>query len=153
METLIMKKMRDNYVYVMCLCGIYGLIFTVCLYENLIGITFPICVAATIVVSAVFLKKMEITIKRNSVFYVMGMMLLGISTTLTTNEFFHVFNWAGILLLLMTGMIQQLYEDEKWSFQTYVVSIVTLAWKIICSFFSPLIDGVKFAKTRERGHK
>lgn len=150
METLSVSKLEENYVYTGCMCGIYGVIFTFCLYKNLSGITFPVIVAATITTAFLFLKKMGMTIKKNFFIYAAGMMLLGISTPLTMNGFFHFFNWVGILLLFMTGMIQQLNEDGSWSFQKYAVSILMLAGKTIVSICDPFIHGVRYRKMRSK---
>ena len=150
METLSVSKLEENYIYNGCMCGIYGVIFTFCLYKNLSGITFPVIVAATVATAFLFLKKMGMTVKKNFFIYAVGMMLLGISTPLTMNGFFHFFNWVGILLLFMTGMIQQLNEDGSWSFQKYMVSILMLAGKTIVSVCDPFIHGVRYRKMRSK---
>ena len=106
METLSVSKLEENYLYTGCMCGIYGFIFTFCLYKNLSGVTFPVIVAVTIATAFMFLKRMGITVKKNFYIYAAGMMLLGISTPLTMNKFFHFFNWIGIILLFMSGMIR-----------------------------------------------
>lgn len=150
MGNLTENKLEENYGFVTCMCLIYGGIFTFCLYRNLSGITFPFCVAATIITSALFLKKMGITIKKNFLMYAIGMMLLGISTTLTANWFFHFFNWIGILLLLMTAMIQQLNEKKIWSFQKYIVSLLILSGKIITSIFAPIKHALRIKNKKEK---
>ena len=92
METLSVSKLEENYLYTGCMCGIYGFIFTFCLYKNLSGVTFPVIVAVTIATAFMFLKRMGITVKKNFYIYAAGMMLLGISTPLTMNKFFHFLN-------------------------------------------------------------
>lgn len=150
-DNLQLSKMQEHYIYMGIMCILYGVFFTFCLYENLSGITFPFCVAGTIVVSLIYLNKMKIAIKKNFKFYVFGMILLSISTVLTGNGFFHFFNWVGILLLLMTSMIQQLYENNDWSFQKYIVSILVLIGKIITSFITPVTDGIQYKKVKAKG--
>lgn len=150
METLTVNKLEENYGYVGCICGIYGVIFTFCLYRNLSGITFPICVAATIITSVLFLKRMGVTVRKNFMAYSIGMMLLGISTILTSNGFFHFFNWVGILLLLMTAMIQQLNDKNAWSFQKYILSILNLTGRIMISVCDPVIHAVRIKKRKEK---
>lgn len=150
MRTLTAKRIEENYAYIMCMCGIYGIIFTFCLYKNLSGITFPICVAATIFTTVLFMKKMGIAVRRSFGVYTAGMMLLGISTTMTSNGFFHFFNWAGILLLLMTAAVRQVNTQGKWNLGQYLVSILTLAGKTVISVADPVIHGIRYNKCREK---
>lgn len=151
METLSIRKIEENYVYIGCMCVLYGVVFTFCLYKNLSGITFPIYVAATIITAVLFLKKLGIYVKKNFIIYAAGMMMLGISTVMTANFFFHFFNWAGILLLMMTAMIQQLNIDNRWSFQEYLVSILVLAGQTMISVCDPVIHGIHYQKNRAKG--
>lgn len=150
MGLLTAKKVEENYAYMISMCGIYGVIFTFCLYKNLSGITFPICVAATILAAGMFLKRMGAVISKGFAVYAAGMLLLGISTSMTSNMFFHFFNWAGIILLLMTAMIQQVNVDGKWNFQQYLVNILVLTGKTIISVFDPVIHGIRYNRESDR---
>lgn len=149
MGTLSINKLEENYIFTGGLCGLYGIFFTFCLYQNLSGITFPFIVAGTILTTVLFLKRMGSTIKKKFIIYAAGMMLLGISTVLTSSEFFHFFNWAGILLLLLTAMLQQLNEDNGWSFQRYVTSIMVLIGRTVISVFDPFIHGARYRKKKQ----
>lgn len=151
MGTLSINKLEENYIFTGCLCGIYGILFTFCLYRNLSGITFPFIVAGTILTTVLFLKRMGSTIKKKFMIYAAGMMLLGISTVLTGSVFFHFFNWVGILLLLLTSMLEQLNIDSKWSFQHYIVSIMALTGRTVISIFDPFIHGARYRKSRKQG--
>ena len=106
-ENMLIMKIRDNYKYFGGLSLIYGLIFTFCLYKNISGVTFPICVGVTIAFSILFMKKINYRIMKKSVPYMVGMGLLGISSAFTTSTFVHIFNIVGILLLFMVFMIHQ----------------------------------------------
>ena len=53
-ENVLIMKIRDNYKYFGGLSLIYGLIFTFCLYKNISGITFPVCVGVTIAFRGIF---------------------------------------------------------------------------------------------------
>lgn len=148
MEKLPISKIEENYVYIIRLCGIYGIIFTFCLYENLYGITFPVYVAAMIFTAVLFLKKIGMVIQKNFYIYVSGMLLLGISTVMTSNGFFHFFNWVGILLLFMAAMMQQLDQGRECGFEKYLKNILVLCAKTIISIFTPIIHGVRYKKNR-----
>lgn len=148
MEKSPVSKIEENYIYIIGLCGIYGIIFTFCLYENLYGITFPVYVAAMIFTAVLFLKKTGIMIQKNFFLYALGMILLGISTVMTSNGFFHFFNWVGFLLLFMTAMMQQLNQGGDWGFEKYLKNIVVLCAKTIISIFSPIMHGIGYKKSR-----
>ena len=76
-ENMLIMKIRDNYRYFGGLSLVYGLIFTFCLYKNISGITFPICVGATIGFAILFMRKINYRIMKNSLPYLVGMGLLG----------------------------------------------------------------------------
>lgn len=125
-ENMLMMKIRDNYKYFGGLSLVYGLIFTFCLYKNVSGITFPICVGVTVVFAVLFMKKINYRIMKNSLPYLIGMGLLGISSAYTTSTFMHIFNIIGVLLLFMVFMIHQFYDDNVWNFPAYVQRIFIL---------------------------
>lgn len=58
-EKPLVTKMRENYRYFGSLSLIYGFIFSFCLYRNMHGITFPICIVATIAFALLFMKKIN----------------------------------------------------------------------------------------------
>lgn len=125
-ENMLILKIRDNYKYFGGLSLIYGLIFTFCIYKNISGITFPICVAVTIVFAILFMRRINYTLMKKSIPYLVGMGLLGISSAYTTSSFLHFFNIVGILLLFMVFMIHQFYNDYVWNFPAYVQRIFIL---------------------------
>lgn len=125
-ENMLIIKIRDNYKYFGGLSLIYGLIFTFCLYKNISGITFPVCIGVTIVFAVLFMKKINYKIMRHSVPYLAGMILLGISSAYTTSVFLHIFNIAGILLLFIVFMLHQFYNDYVWNFPAYLKRIFIL---------------------------
>lgn len=130
MDNIFIHRMRENHRWYVEICALFGLLFTVCLYRNLSGITFPLITAALIGVSVFILKKNEIPVKKGSMPYFAGIMLLGISTAITDRGFFHFFNSVGIILLFMMVMAHQLYSDDEWGFTDYVKKffIMTGAW-------------------------
>ena len=58
-ENMLIMKVRDNYKYFGGLSLLYGFIFTFCLYKNVSGITFPICVAVTVLFAILFMRKIN----------------------------------------------------------------------------------------------
>lgn len=125
-ENMLINRIRDNYKYFGGLSLIYGLIFTFCLYKNISGITFPVCIGVTIVTAVLFMKKINYKLMKHSVPYMAGMILLGISSAFTTSVFLHIFNIVGILLLFMVFMVHQFYNDYVWNFPAYLKRIFIL---------------------------
>ena len=91
-ERPLVRKMREDYQYFGGISLVYGIIFTFCLYKNMHGITFPICVIATILTAFLFMKRIHYKLQKKSIPYIVGMLLLGLSTALTTSFFLHFFN-------------------------------------------------------------
>jgi len=143
-ENMLIMKIRDNYKYFGGLSLLYGVLFTFCLYKNISGITFPLFVWATIGFSILFLKKIDYRIMKNSLPYLVGMGLLGISSAFTTSSFMHVFNIVGILLLFMVFMIHQFYDDAIWNFPAYVKRICILMGTTVQSIPYPYWHGGRF---------
>lgn len=143
-ENMLIMKIRDNYKYFGGLSLIYGFIFTFCLYKNISGITLPVFVGATIGFAVLFMKKIEYRIMKNSLPYLVGMGLLGISSAFTTSVFMIIFNLAGILLLFMVFMIHQFYNDLIWDFPAYLKRICILIGTTVQSVPYPYWHGGRF---------
>ena len=62
---------------------IYAFFYTLFLYKNTSGITYPFFVGGTCLFFFLYLKKSGLTAKKFSVFITVSLMLLGISTCLT----------------------------------------------------------------------
>lgn len=152
-EKPIVKMMRENFVFFGGLSLLYGVIFAFCLYKNLYGITFPIYVIATIIFALLFMKKINYKIMGKTYVYLVGMVLLGVSTAMTTSGVLHLFNWMGIILLFMVFMIQQFYADKGWNFPQYVKRILILAGTTVVDLTLPFVHGVKFLSEGESKKK
>lgn len=125
-EAPLLGRMREDYKFFGGLSVAYGIIFSFCLYKNLHGITFPVCVAVTIAVSILFLHRINFKLAKRSMPYIIGMVLLGISTAYTSSFFFHFFNAVGIILLFYVFMIHQFYNDCIWDFPGYFRRLLIL---------------------------
>lgn len=145
-EKPLILKMKENYKYFGGLSFIYGLIFAFCLYRNMYGITFPLCIITTIGFAILFLNKINYKLQKNSIPYIAGMVLLGISTAMTTSGFLHFFNLVGIVLLFFVFMIHQFYNDHNWNFPGYLKRIIILFATTLECIPYPYIHGTKYLK-------
>lgn len=133
MDSIFLQRMREEKMWFLIMSMVYGGLFTLCLYRNMSAITFPVITAVSLWFSVLFLKKAGITLKKGTLRYFAGIFLLGISTVLTDNGFFHFFNNVGIILLFMMAMAHQLYQDSEWGFSDYVKKFFSMLWIWIIS--------------------
>lgn len=136
-ERVFVSKVKENFWFFGPLSLMYGILFTLCMYENLNGITFPILVLITIIFALQYVKKVGITLREDTWVYAVGMLLLGVSSFMTANEFLIFFNIIGILLLFFLMMIHQFYRDQEWNFQTYLRNIFCLLGTTVPSIRYP----------------
>lgn len=118
--------LEHNTVFFLEVALIYGVCFAIAFYKNYEGITFPLITIATLIVCGLFLKKSGIAWKTQNLYYVIPIILLGISTMLTTNIFTIFFNTVGILLLITVFMLEQVYPNKKWNFVQYFCNLLFL---------------------------
>lgn len=133
MDSIFLQRMREEKMWFLIMSMIYGGLFTLCLYRNMSGVTFPVVTAVSLWFSVLFLKKAGITFQKGTLHYFAGIFLLGISTVLTDSGFFHFFNNVGIILLFMMAMAHQVYQDSEWGFSEYVKKFFIMVWTWIIS--------------------
>lgn len=150
-ESAYTKGMKRAYPYFLGVSLLYGVVYTFCMYRNPAGITFLLLVVATLAFAALCLRKIrqETTSEGGEMSktkgwqwfrpctlpYLVAMALLGISTCLTANDFFHFFNKVAIVMLFSAAMLHQLYEDGKWSFLIYMRNLFVLWGSCLSSLF------------------
>ena len=78
---------------------VYAFLYTVFLYKNSSGITYPFFVGGTCLFFFYYLKKSGTAAKKFSIFLVASLVLLGISTCLTDSWVLLFFNKLGIFLV------------------------------------------------------
>lgn len=153
MEKPLIRKMRTNFRYFGGISILYGFIYAFCLYRNTHGITFILYTGATIAASLFMMKKINFTLQKKSKRYFIGMILLSISTCLTTDIFFIIFNWIGIILLFCVAMIHQFYNDGSWNFPAYLERIFILLGTSIGNFYYLFKHGTEFLSNSKHGKK
>lgn len=131
------EKMRKDRSWFLKMSLLFGLCFVFFIYRNMSGITFPILTAALAGFSAAFLRRMGITVSKDSVLYGAGILLLGISTCLTASGFLHFFNTLGIMLLFCAWLLHQIQDDGKWGFLQYLKKFFDLAGMWFLSLAEP----------------
>lgn len=139
-ETIYTQNMKGLFPLFRIACISYALFYTFCLYKNPCGITYPVFTAGTLFFFLFCMKKLGFSYKKDSIFYLIAIMLLGISNCLTTSPQLLFMNKAGIFLLSFVLMLHSTYTDRDWDFTKYFLAIFeTLAYCITC-LFRPFTD-------------
>ena len=153
MEKPLIKKMREDYGYYGMLSFLYGILFAFSFYKNTHGITIILYTIMTIFFGLLYMKKVNFKLRKKSKRYFVGMLLLSVATCLTTESFFIIFNFIGILLLFGVVMIHQFYEDRKWSFPAYLERILILFGTTIIRWIYPFKHGISHLAGEKQGKK
>ena len=127
---------------------LYGILYVFCMYKNDAGITFPLLVAGTIGYVVFVLRKLEMKLKKESWFYIISMMLLGISTFCTADWRIIFFNKTGVFLLTLAMVLGIVYDTSKWNLGKYLGTICKVCVMSIGEVCKPFSDAVWYCKNR-----
>lgn len=128
---------------------IYAVFYTFCLYRNPSGITFPFFIGGTLFYFLLFLKKSGISAKKDTIFYVTALMLLGISNFCTDDGSILFWNGVVIFVLFFCFMIHSLYDDESWDLSQYLSAVVRTVFGAVGSVGRPFSDLGLYLKFRK----
>lgn len=145
-ETNQTKKMRENYPFFSIAGAIYAVFYTFCMYRNASGITLPFFIAGSLLFFYLCMQKLEISVKKDTLFYAISLMLLSISSFCTDDGTVLFFNRFGIFLLLVCMLIHQFFEDREWGFGKYFCAIFQAVFGAIGSIARPFTDGFAWGK-------
>ena len=127
---------------------LYGLLYVFCMFKNDAGITYPLFVAGTIGYIWFVLRKLEMKLKKESRFYVVTMMLLGISTFCTDDWRIIFFNKTGVFLLTIAMVLGIVYETAQWNLGKYLGSILRVCALSLGEISKPFSDFVWYCKNK-----
>lgn len=142
----LLSQMRQKYYIFGGISLIFGIIFAFCFYKVGIGLNMLLFTAASIILLSIVMKKLQIPMKKITIVYYLGSVLLGLSTMLTSSEKLQFLNIVGILLLLDLSILHQFHEDEKWDFAKHLGRMFGLAVSSIASIPMPFMDSLDFLK-------
>lgn len=128
---------------------IYAFFYTFCLYRNNSGITYPFFVGGTLFYFFLSLKRLGISAKKDSVFYMISLLLLGISTFCTDNGYIIFMNKMGIFVLGFVLMIHNFCTDDGWNFSKYFYTVFQTVFGSVGEIFRPVSDFFLFLRSRK----
>lgn len=146
-EDLFKKKMIENFRFYSTACLIYAIFFVICLYKNDAGITFPLWTAGTCFFSVLMLKKSDVAIKPVSWFYMVVMMLMGISICLTGDRRIIVTDKFMILFLMLLMLLSNFYDTGEWKPVKYIEMMFSTVIISLGSIGRPFTDGSAYKRT------
>ena len=149
-ETEETKRLKAHFFPIAPWAFAYAVFYAFCMYRNGSGVTFPFFVAGSLLFFCSCFLKLGITLKKGSCFYMIAMILLGISTFCTDDGVLIFFNKLGVFLLLLSLLLKQVYDTSKWRLGKYLGSICLLVFAGIGELGRPFSDGSAYYKGRER---
>ena len=149
-DTIYTQTMKKNYPFFGIGSLLYAFFLTFCLYRNVSGITYPFFVAGTLCYFFFSMRKLGVPYKKDSIFYVVSLLLLGLSNCLTNSDPLLFFNICGIMLLSFILMLHTMYEDQKWDLPKYFIALTQTAGTIFVNCFSCIGDLITYCDIRKK---
>lgn len=149
-ETEETKRLKENFWPIAPWALAYSVFYAFCMYRNGSGITFPFFVTGSLLFFCSSFTKLGITLKKGSCFYMIAMLLLGISTFCTDDGVLIFFNKLGVFLLLLSFLLRQFYDTSKWKLGKYLGSICILIFAGFGELGRPFSDGSSYNKRRDK---
>jgi len=146
------KRMRSGFAFFGPVTFAYAVLYAFCMFHNGAGITFPFFIAGSLLYLCFSLNKLGISLKKGSVFYMVSMMLLSVSTFCTDDARIIAFNKTGIFLLMMSLLLKQFFDTSKWALGKYLLAICQLVFGCFGEIGKPFSDMSAYFKSSESRH-
>lgn len=145
-ESPLLGKVRHKFGMYGGISLIFGVLLALFFYKAGVGLNVLLFVAAIVTMMVVIAKRLKVPVKRGTLFYYGGVILLGASTVLTSSQVLQFLNIIGILLLLDLSLLLQFHEDGKWDFMTHFFRMLGLVFQSIAAIGMPFADCMRFMK-------
>lgn len=142
------KRLKENFGFFGPVTFLYACFYAFCMYKNGSGVTFPFFMAGSLWFICFSLLKLGIFLKKDSMFYMISMMLLSVSTFCTDDIRIIAFNKTGIFLLTMSLLLKQFFDTSKWRLGKYLLAMTEVFFASIGEVDRPIRDGVEHLKKK-----
>lgn len=142
------KKMKENFQIFGVASFLYACLYAFCMYRNSSGVTYPFFVAGSLCYICFCFAKLEISLKKGSIFYTVSMMLLAVSTFCTDDGRIIALNKLGIFLLTISFLLSTLYDTGKWNLSKYIGTICQTVFMAIGELDRPFRDAGWYTKNK-----
>ena len=143
-DSIYTKRLKEHFPFFGIGSALYALFYTFCLYKNASGITYPFFVVGTLCYFFFSMRKLGVPYKKDSVFYIVSIVLLGISNCFTNSTPLLLMNKCGIFLLAFILMIHTIYMDKTWHFPKYLGAIMETIGSVCTCILRPFSDMVSY---------
>ena len=127
---------------------LYALLYTICLYHNPSGISYPFYIGGTCLFFCFFLRKCNRTLKPMTIFDLISLGLLALSVCFTDSAYLILLGKALILFLLLHFFLCSFYEDRHWDIFTYVWAMIKTVFSSLVFLARPFTDLTAYVKAR-----
>ena len=152
-ETPETKCMREKFGFFGLATLIYAIFYAFCMIHNDAGIAFLFFLAATVVYFGLTLFQLKVTFKKRNIFYIISILLLGVSTICTDSWVIIHLNKLAILLLVMCLLLNQYFDTAKWNLLKFTGSICQLMAMSFGQLGRPFVDGITYFKEKGKLNK
>ncbi|MCH5270608.1 MAG: DUF4173 domain-containing protein [Lachnospiraceae bacterium] len=142
------KNLKRNYGVLGLGSLLYACFYAFCMYRNGSGITYPFFLIGSLWFYCFCMKKLEVSLKKDSIFYMGSILLLGISTFLTADNRIIAMNKTGVLVLIISFLLHQFYQDNNWTFGRYTGYVITAIFGSLGEIHRPFVDMSTYRKGR-----
>lgn len=146
------RRMRNGFGFFGPATFAYAVLYAFCMFHNGAGITFPFFIAGSLLYLCFSLNKLGISLKKGSIFYMVSMMLLAVSTFCTDDARIISFNKTGIFLLMMSLLLKQFFDTSKWELGKYLLAICQLVFGCFGEIGKPFSDMAAYFKSSKNKH-
>ncbi len=147
------KCLKGNFGILGLASFLYACFYTLCMYKNGSGITYPFFLAGSLWFYCFCMKKLGISLKKDSIFYMVSILLLGLSTFCTADYKIIAMNKTGIWVLTISFLLHQFYMDKNWTFGRYAGYVIAAVFGSIGEIARPFLDFAGYRKSRGKKGK
>lgn len=126
---------------------LYACFYVLCMFRNPSGVTSPFFAAGSLLYFGLALSKLGISWKKGSIFYMTGILLLGVSTFCTDDGRIIFMNKAGSVLLLLSLLLHQFYDTASWKLGNYLGGLCHVFFYSFGKLARPFQDGNQYRKS------
>ena len=143
-DTVYTKRLKANFPFFSIGSLLYAIFYTFCLYKNTSGITYPFFVAGTLCYFFFSIQKLGVPYKKDSAFYIISIILLGISNCVTSSPQILSINKLGIFLLSFVLILHTVYNDQAWNVPKYCMAILQTIGNCFECLLRPFGDMISY---------
>jgi len=142
------RNIHENFQKFGVATFIYACFYSFCMYKNDAGITYFFMVAAGLLYTKYCVKQLGFSAKRGTSFYIISIILLGISTFCTDDARLIFFNKAGVFLLMVSMVLHNVFDTKSWGLGKYLVVIIqSILWSL-GEWVYPFRDGANYCRNK-----